>query len=229
MRTMKWTVLLLTGAGLSGCWTFNESPYPTASLVQAPNGKTVSVAAVGFEATALATTSIHGYDSVWVPGHYGRHHRHYGHYRTVQSTVFVEQPYATDVYLKRARSILEDAGYIVGATTPRWTVEVVFAGPYTDDGDLSLEALWMVGTVFFCDYSATTWRATMRVRDNRTGQLVLKRDYDQRYETNVFGLIPLLGISSCSKTSYSYIQGWCLSALVDRALADATDFMSKNE
>ena len=39
-------------------------------------------------------------------------------------------------------------------------------------------------------------------------------------------MLPLLGISACDETSQSYIQAWCLSALTDRAVADATAFLS---
>ena len=84
----------------------------------------------------------------------------------------------------------------------------------------------MLCTLFFCDYSAASWTAKLRIRDNRTGRLAFHGDYVQRYETKVFGLIPLFGISSCDETSYSYMQGWCLSALTDRAVADSTAFLS---
>ena len=109
---------------------------------------------------------------------------------------------------------------------PDWTVDVTFAGPVVASGDLACEAAWMLCTLFFCDYSAVSWTAKLRIRDNRTGRLAFSRDYVQRYETKVFGLIPLFGISSCDETSNSYMQGWCLSALTDRAVADATAFLS---
>ena len=229
MQMKKLSLAVLAGVALTGCWTFNETPYPSSPLIHAPAGKSVSVAAVGFEATVTQTVGVHGYSTVWVPDYYGRHHYHAGYYQTIPSTAFVEQRYQTDAYLKRAKVALEDAGYVVGAATPQWTLEVSFSGPFTDDSDLAWEALWVVGTVFFCDYSATNWRASMRLRDNRTGRLVLHREYEQRYETHVFGLIPIFGISACDKTSASYVQGWCLGSLVDRALTDATDFMSKND
>jgi len=221
--------LLLLTLGLSGCWTFNETPYPTAPLVQAPKGSSIAVGLSGFEATMTTTVSIHGYSTVWVPGYYGRHHYHGGYYQTIPSTSFVEQQYQTDAYLKRARTALEDAGFIVGATTPQWALEVEFSGPYTEASDAGWEALWMFGSVFLCDYTAVNWHATLRLRDNRTGRLALHREYDQRYETHVFSLIPLLGISSCDKSNRSYMQCWCLGALVDRALMDATDYMTKNK
>ena len=87
-------------------------------------------------------------------------------------------------------------------------------------------AAWMIGTLFFCDYEAVAWTAQLRVRDNHTGRLVLSHDYVQRYETKVFGLIPLFGIAACQESSFDYMQSWCLSALTDRAVADVTAFLS---
>ena len=95
------------------------------------------------------------------------------------------------------------------------------------NGDAALEAAWMVFSAFFLDYTAVSWTAQLRVRDNRTGRLVFHNDYEQRYETKVFGLIPLFSITSCDETTQSYMQGWCLSALTDRAVADASAFLSQ--
>ena len=74
---------------------------------------------------------------------------------------------------------------------PDWTVDVTFAGPVVTSGDSACEAAWMLCTLFFCDYSASSWTAKLRVRDNHTGRLAFHCDYVQRYETKVFGLIPV--------------------------------------
>jgi hypothetical protein len=51
-------------------------------------------------------------------------------------------------------------------------------------------------------------------------------DYSERYSALVWGPIPLFSPASSDKTSASKMQGWCLSALTDRAMADATAFLA---
>ena len=114
----------------------------------------------------------------------------------------------------------------VGAATPDWTVDVAFTGPIVSDGDTIKQLAWEIGTLFLFDYAAASWTAQLRVRDNRTGKLVFHNDYVQRYETNVFGLIPLFSISSASETSLAYMQSWCLGALTDRIVADVTAYFA---
>ena len=166
------------------------------------------------------------YDTVFVPGCYGRYRCRPGYVATVPSSHLVAQSLPTDRFLLRARDALERAGYSVGATTPDLTVDVVFGGPVVDSGDQAAGFAWMLCSLFFCDYEAVAWTAQLRIRDNRTGRLVFHNDYMQRYETKVFGLVPLFGIGSCKETSPGYMQSWCLSALTDRAVADATAFLS---
>lgn len=218
--------LLLTAASMCGCWTFNESPYPETEVSQAPNGTNITVGVTGFAATLTEYATVHEYRTVYVPGYVGRRYARPGHYETVPSIAYIPQLRTTDIFLRRARDNFEKAGYAVAAATPDWTVDVEFAGPVKTDADMMKQLAWVLGTVFFCDWDTVTWTAKLRVRDNRTGRLVFHRDYSQRYETNVFGLIPLFGISSCRTTSAVHMQAWCLAALADRAVADASSFLS---
>ena len=221
---MKKSFLVLLVAALAGCWTFNQSEYPQVQVSAAPSNRP-TLAVTGFDAVFTEYVSVGGYQTFYVPGYYGRHHYHPGYYETVSTHTLVPQARTTDAFQKRARDAFEDAGFVVGATTPDWTVEVTFEGPFYDSGDASSEVLWLVCTLFFCDYSAQSWNAKLRIRDNRNGQLVFHREYAQRYETNVFGLIPIFGVASCDKTSPTYMQSWCLGALSDRAVADAAAFL----
>ena len=227
-------------AALSGCWSFGTSEYPQVEVTAMPAGaassNAVSVAVTGFAASCVEYEPVYGFQTVYVPDVYGcRHGRGRpfsqtviapGRYETFSTVAYVPQARLTDAYLRRAKDALERAGISVAAPTPDWTLDVAFSGPVTSDADALRQIGWNLCTVFLCDYAAASWTAQLRVRDNRTGRLVFHNDYVQRYETKVFGLVPLLSISSARETTLSYMQGWCLSALTDRVVADATAFFA---
>ena len=226
---MKNIVLALAIAALvSGCWTFGETDYPPATVTAANGASSNLVLKVeGFAAAFTEIETVHGYSTVYTSGYMGWRHYHPGGFGTVHTYSYVPTVRPTDMFLKRAKDVLEDAGFVVsGASVPDYVVEVSFSGPYSDAGDACASWAWKLGTVFFCDYAAEGWTADLRIRDNRTGRVALHRTFEQRYETKVFGLIPLFGISSTDATSSSRIKGWCLSALTDRAVAETSAFLS---
>lgn len=217
--------LLLLSAG---CWTFNETDYPSVSVVSMPEGTNVTLGVNGFAATLMDYAAYQEFRTVYVPGHYGRRYACPGYFETVPTVAYVPQIRQTDAYLRRAKDALERAGFAVGATTPDWTVDVAFTGPVVSGADTLRQLVWEIGTLFLCDYAAVSWTAQLRVRDNRTGRLVYHNDYVQRYETNVFGLIPLFSISAAPETSFASMQGWCLSALTDRIVADVAAHFARS-
>ncbi len=216
-------ILLLAA---SGCWTFNESQYPEVAMSQPHSQTNISVALTGFAASLTEYAAVQGYRTVYVPGYVGRHWARPGYYETVSTVSYIPQARTTDMFLRRARDNFEKAGFTVGATTPDWTVDVEFSGPYKTDAEMAKQFAWIIASVFFCDWDTATWTAKLRVRDNRTGRLVFHRDYSQRYETNVFGLIPIFGISSCRASTPDQMQTWCLAALTDRVAADTSAFLT---
>ena len=220
------TLTAIASLALAGCWTFNETPFPVVEIAEAPAGTNVTVAVTGFAATLTDYATVHEYRTIYVPGYVGRRHYRPGYFETVPSVAYVPQVRPTDMFQRRAKDEFEKAGFSVGATVPDFTVDVEFTGPIVTTGDSIKQLGWIVCTLFFCDYNTATWTAKLRVRDNRTGRLMFHRDYAQRYETNSFGLIPLFGISSCPDTSMSYIQSWCLGALTDQAVADASAYLA---
>lgn len=226
MRSGK-SFIVLAQLLLAGCWTFNETPFPSVEITEASDGTNITVAVTGFAATLTDYATVHEFHTIYVPGYVGRRYYRPGYYETVPTVAYVPQSRPTDMFLRRAKDELEKAGFSVGATVPDWTVDVEFTGPIVTNGDAMKEIAWILCTVFFCDYNTATWTAKLRVRDNRTGKLVFHRDYAQRYETNSFGLIPLFGISSCPNTSMSYMQSWCLGALTDQAVADASAYLAR--
>lgn len=221
---MKKNLTLLALSLLAGCWTFNETPYPdVATTAAAPTAKPVTLA--GFETTLTEVEAVHGYRMVYVPGHYGYRHYHPGFVETVPSVDYVTQYRATDMFVRRAEDLFEKAGFTVAPTGSAYTVTVSFEGPLETSSEAMKKIAWNVLTAFFCDYDATRWIAKLRIRDTQTGKLVFHHDYEQGYETSVFGLIPLFGASSSEKTDATQMKLWCLSALTDRAVADATAFL----
>ncbi len=223
----KLIAALALAATAAGCFTFNEADFPVAHPSALPASATNETVAVnGFEATLTEYVSVYGYSTVYVPGHLGRRHYHPGHYETMSTSTQVPQLRPDGAFLARAQSILEESGYNLRASTPKWVVEVHFACHGATSGESSLRALWVLGTAFLCDYAAETWSAKLKIYDNATGRLVFHNDYVQKYETNVFSPIPLFGITACDKTTPNYRQSWCLTALTDRTMADATAFLA---
>jgi len=217
---------ILPALAVAGCWTFGETEYPEIANTAAGAASDVALRVVGFEATVSACEAVHSYSTVYVPGCYGRRFCEPGYMATVPTVTLVPRRQATDMFLRRAQDSFERAGFLLRQENADKTVEVHFEGPFTSSGEEMQRLAWEVFTVFFCDYGAATWTAALRIRDAKTGRLLFHHDYVQKYETHVFGLIPLFGISTTDATSSSTMQAWCLAALTDRAVADATAFLS---
>ena len=225
---MKNALLLAAlAAFVSGCFTFNTSELPSTRHTPLPNGATNVTATVrGFEAVLTEYVPIVGYSTVYVPGHVGRHHVHPGYYETVQTSTYVPQTRPDETFKARAVNVLEECGFITRSATPDFVIDVAFSGFAKTDSEISAEVAWVLLSAFTCDYDAQTWGAKLKIYDNKTGRLVFHHGYVQRYETNVFSPIPLFGIAGCAETTSNYMQSWCLTALTERAMADATAFLA---
>ena len=227
---IKYAVAIVVPAALAmaGCWTFNETAYPEGAVTQASGSATnITVAVTGFDAVLTEYEAVHGYSTVYVPGYYCRRYCEPGHFETVSTVSLVPQRRSTDMFLRRAQDDFEKAGFVLGAEIADRTVDVRFEGPFVESGDDWTRIGWEFLTVFFCDYGSARWTAKLRIRDSKTGRLLFHHDYVQKFETHVFGLIPLFSISSSDATSAANMQTWCLAALTDRAVADATAFLSR--
>ena len=211
----------------AGCWTFGESPYPSPVPTPAAGSATNLVVKVdGFEASFAEYEVVHGYGMAYVPGYVGYRYARPGFYESVHTYTYVPTLRATDMFRRRAKEALEDAGFLASSSaSPDYIVECRFGGPLVASGDVGVSWSWRLLTLFFCDYDAQSWTATLRIRDNRTGRVAFHHDYVQRYETKVFGLVPIFGIASCEQTAPTHMKSWCLSALTDRVVADATAFL----
>ncbi len=224
---MKRTALAAVAAvTLTGCFTLKETQCPSTQMTALPEGKSVSVQLRGFKALVTEYMSVYGYDTVWVEGHpYGRYGWTPGHYRTIASEAYVPRVSESDVFMQRAKTLAESAGFVTMAQQPDYIVEVTFGGPHVTDGERCVSAMWMLLSILSADYSVQTWSATMKIYDNKTGRLAFHHDYSQRYEVTVWGPLPILSPSGSSKGTFGAMQSWCLNALTDRAMADAASFL----
>ncbi len=228
---MKRIILAAALAALgAGCFTVHRSEYPEVTMSRAPEGREIAVQLAGFEATVVSYLPVYGHETVWREHVYRDRH---GRFRdgglypaTYSTTTYIPQARLTPAFVERAQDLLEDAGFAVGLTNAAYVVEVRFAGPVVTDGDRTTECLWLLCSLLSGDYSAQTWTARLRITEAATGRLLLHRDYSQKYAAAVWGPIPILSPAAATATDADVMQSWALSALTDRALADATQFLA---
>ena len=214
----------------AGCFTVHSTPYPESLMTPAGDGGEVRVALSGFEATVTTYLPVSGSTTVWRegPGYYrhGRYHSGFYGPETYTTTTYVPQVSETPVFAERAVELLEDAGYTVAATNADYMVEVRFSGPEVNGGDRTASLLWVVCSLLSADYGAQTWTAKLRIRDGQTGKLLMHHEYSQKYSAAVWGPIPIFSPAFSDVTSSETMQSWCLSALTDRTMADASAFLA---
>lgn len=226
-RRILWVSALLLVGLVSGCFTLDETDYPSVKLSQLSAAATnCTVTVRGFEATFTETVLVTGYETVYIPGGYGRRHYHPGGFETVRTTTEIPQIRQSDMFLERAKNLLEENGFNVMANPADYIVEAKFSGPVSNPNGEAVRLLWWVASAFTCDSYAQTWCAKLKIYDNRTGKLVFHHDYSQDYGATMFSPIPLFGIASYDKTEPNYIQSWCLTALTDRMMADVSAFLA---
>lgn len=231
---MKKSLLLFPVLLLSGCFTLKQTDMPRVEMTRAPEGRDVKVATAGFAATFTDFLPIYGHQTVYVDHgpYHGRHGRRYwggGHYETMTTETLVPQSHSSDAFIRKAQTMLEDAGYLVRAPEPDYTVEVSFAGPFVTDDERAVEFAWMLCSILSAEYATQTWTARLRVYDAKSGRVLFSRDYSQKYEDCVWSPLFFVGLSGCTENTYNFMQSWCLSALTDRTVADATAFLAQEK
>ncbi len=228
---MKRTAIAAVAAAtLTGCFTLKETPYPSTEMTALAEGKAVSVQLRGFKAIVTEYMSVYGYDTVWVEGPpYGRYGWAPGYYHAVPFTAYVPRVSESDVFMQRAKTLAESAGFVTMAQQPDYIVEVSFGGPYVTDGERCVSAMWSLLSVLSADYSVQTWTAKLNIYDNKTGKLAFHHDYSQRYEVTVWGPLPILSPAGSSKGTFGAMQSWCLNALTDRTMADVASFLAQKD
>lgn len=209
---------------LCGCWTISETPYPKVIMSKVPDGKDIAVQLAGFEASITTYVPIYGYETIVTP-HYG--YRHYGH---LHSTVVATETYIpkitkSPVFMDRATDNFEKAGFLLKTTKPKYRVEVNFSGPFIGENDKLIEAGWILLSALTAEKGKQSWSAQLKIYDHESGKLLFSNDYEQTYEVLVWGPVPLFSIGCNHKTEYNALQSWCLTALTDRVVSEATAFL----
>ena len=224
---MKKTIMALSMLAFAGCFTIFESEYPAVEMASAGNAD-VKVQLSGFEAAVTTYEVLYGYETSYRYHHYYGYRRNYGYWgpSTVMTETYVPQTRATSAYIDRATEILELNGFNPKTDKPEYRIEVKFGGPFVSDGDRAAEAAWTIFSLLTADYGVHTWTAKLKIYDVATGKLLMHYDYSERYSALVWGPIPLFSPAGSDKPSTNSMQNWCLTALTDRAMADATAFLS---
>ncbi len=216
---------------LSGCFTLDQTEMPQVQMSRAPQGRDVKVAVAGFAATITEYIPVYGYQTVYVDHgpYYGRHGRRYwggGHYETMTTATHVPQVRASEAFVQRAQTLLEDSGFLVRTPQFDYTVEVTFGGPFMTDDERAVAFAWQFLSILSAEYSTQTWTAKLRVYDAKSGRVLMTKDYSQKYEHCVWSPLFFIGLAGCTENTYNFMQSWCLTALTDQTIADATAFLS---
>lgn len=210
---------------LAGCFSVSRTEMPRVEFGKVPVERDVKVNVSGFAATITEYIPVYGYETAYVGG--GRR-RGGGFYQTVRTEAHLPQVRPNEAFLQRAQAIFEENGFLLrAATAPEWSVEVTFSGPYSGTNERTKQFCWMLGTLFTTEYAVQTWDAKLRVYDMKTGRVALAKEFSQKFEDYAFSPLPLIGLTGYEENTYNYMQSWCLTALTDRACAEATAFLAK--
>jgi hypothetical protein len=225
MKTLK-TLTMAALLASAGCFTVTETEYPASTFTAAPANKNLHVQLSGFEAAITTYVPVYGYETVLTPGRGPGPRRHRLYATTIATETYVPQVNNSTVFLDRATDTLEKCGYILQTTTPKYRVEVKFSGPFVSDGEVAEAAAWSLFSILTADYGVQTWSARLKIHNLTTGKVELFKDYTQKYESLVWGPIPIFSPAGSDKSNYNMMQSWCLTALTDLAMADATAFLA---
>lgn len=214
---------------LAGCMTFDRSEFPETVLTSAPEGKDIAVEVAGFDASVTTYVPSYGYTTVVEPHacrHGRRRHVIWGS-STYATTTYYPSVSSTPRFRDRATEALERAGFLTRAPNPAYSIEVVFDGPYVTQGESTEMLCWSLFSLFTADRGIQTWNARLRIHDKASGRLLHEHNYSQTYHATALGLVPFFSPAAAGTTDDWTMTSWCLSALTDRAIADATAFLAK--
>jgi len=222
---MKKTFAAFALLAFAGCITVFESEYPAVEMSSAGEAD-VKVQLAGFEAVVTTYEVVYGYETAYrYHSPYRRYHYGYWAPSTVMTETYIPQSRPTSAFLDRATEILELNGFNPKTDKPEYRIEVKFDGPFVTDGERAAEAAWTIFSLLTADYGVHTWTAKLKIYSISTGKLLMHCDYSERYSALVWGPIPLFSPAGSDKTAENSMQRWCLMALTDRAMADATAFL----
>ena len=146
---------------------------------------------------------------------------------TTTTETLIPNVQTTDAYLKRVQSRLEEAGCILRAAPPVYTVSGEFSGPFNPPGANWRRAGIDLGTALFAMYDTASYTLSVKVYETATGKPVFAQNYEQTYSATGFSPLWLFGLMAYDNITSQFQQGWCLSALTDRAMADVSAFLGQ--
>jgi hypothetical protein len=218
---MRKTLLSVLLSACAGCFTIHETEYPSVQM-SASGDNEVGISLAGFEANVTTYIPVYGYETYH---NYGYRRGRYLGPATVSTATYLPQTQPTSAFRDRATEILETNGFNLRTEKPKYRVEVHFSGPFNTDVDNAVSVAWTLLSVFSADYGVQSWTAKLKIYDATTGRLLMHHDYSERYQAVVWGPIPILSPACSEKTTGNAMQSWCLTALTDRSMADATAFI----
>jgi len=219
MKTLS-SLLCAGSLFLTGCWTLSETEYPSVA-VKPGRGERIRLA--DFKTGIYSYHFVEGHESM---SGTEPDAKMVDQEMVAQDASWMMSDTASGRLVARTVAELGRKGYKVSKQDPNYVIELGFSGPVLPEDDFLLQLGYIFGTLFTAEKSVVTWTAHLKVRDGATNAVLYERDIDQTYELTVWGPIPVASPGCCEKIDKGSTNCWVLTALTDRAVADATAFIS---
>ena len=216
----------LLSLSVSGCWTVSETEFPQVEVTQAPAGKPITV--------KLSNYRTGVYDYVPVEGHEAMSNacaKASAEESKRQQAAYVDltmgwglQNSASGRLVSRSIAELERKGYKIDRENAEYIIELKFENE--PDDHVLRQVGYMICTLFTAEKNEVDWKAHLAVYDSTYEKVLFSKDYEQNYQVTMWGPIPVASPACSKKNTDRAGNSWALTALSDRALADATAFIA---
>ena len=222
----SFVVVGLLSLAVSGCWTVSETEFPQVEVTQAPAGKPITV--------KLSNYRTGVYDYVPVEGHEAMSNacaQASAEESKRQQAAYVDstmgwglQNSASGRLVSRSIAELERKGYKIDRENAEYIIELKFESE--PDDHVLRQVGYMICTLFTAEKNEVDWKAHLAVYDSAYEKVLFSKDYEQNYQVTMWGPIPVASPACSKKSTDRAGNSWALTALSDRALADATAFIA---
>ena len=209
---------------VSGCWTLSETDYPEVAINRLPAGKTVLVSCDNFGGGPFKYVPVAGHEVMAtnvddrLDGPCQK--------EDLRSTNGMGLlALATSRLQSRVEAGLERKGYTIKHLNPKYAIALTFEGLSPRDYTVLKQLGLGLCTLFTMEKEVVSWKARLRIRDQQSRKIVFEREYEQEYEVSVWGPIPVASPACHPKITENAANCWALTALADRATADAAAFL----
>ena len=213
---------------LTGCWTLSETEFPEVSVPSVPAGRAVKVKLNNYRTGVYNYVPVEGHESMDAASGAtsDEEARRQQSSQLDPTMTWGLQNSASGRLVSRAIAELVRKGYVIDGANPDYVISVRFDGPEFPDWDVLRQLGYMVCTLFTAEKGEVTWRAHLAVFNADMTKVLHEQDYEQNYQVVAWGPIPVASPACSQKTSDHVVSSWALTALSDRALADATAFIA---